>query len=87
MEALLTRETMMKTFTVQQSFLGLLYEDGAFIRVLNPGKHRLSPWPLSRVERWVDVIDMRELRAMAEEGARFVVGVDGGDLGGLRRVD
>ncbi len=61
----------MKTFTVSQSYLGLLYEDGAFTRVLNPGKHRLSRWPFPRVERWVNVIDMRE-RSLTIKGQEIL---------------
>ncbi len=61
----------MRTFTVHQSFLGLLYEDGAFTRVLNPGKHQLSLWPFPRVERWVNVIDMRE-RSLTIKGQEIL---------------
>ncbi len=61
----------MRTITVRQSFVGLLYEDGAFNRLLDPGKHRLSWWPFSRVARHVSVIDMRE-RSLTIKGQEIL---------------
>ena len=61
----------MRTMIVRQSFVGLLYEDGAFARVLPPGKHRLSVFPLSRVERRVSLIDMRE-RSLTIKGQEIL---------------
>ena len=61
----------MRTITVRESFVGLLYEDGAFVRVLDPGKHRLSWWPMSRVDRRVSLIDMRE-RSLTIKGQEIL---------------
>lgn len=47
-------------FTVPQSFVGLLYEDGAYKKTLAPGKHRLHKGILDKVERRVELVDLRE---------------------------
>lgn len=61
----------MRTITVRQSFVGLLYEDGAFARLLNPGKHRLSWLPFSWIDRRVSLIDMRE-RSLTIKGQEIL---------------
>ena len=50
----------MKEIVINQSFLGLLYEDGAFVRVLKPGKHRLKKKFFDRKQRQVRLVDARE---------------------------
>ena len=50
----------MRKFNVPESFVGLLYEDGAFARLLQPGKHRLQALPFSLVQRTVALVDLRE---------------------------
>jgi regulator of protease activity HflC (stomatin/prohibitin superfamily) len=50
----------MRKIIVAQSFVGLLYEDGVFKRILEPGKHRLGRWLFDRVRRSVTLVDLRE---------------------------
>jgi len=45
---------------VPESHVALLYEDGAFARTLAPGRHELGKRLFDRVERRVDVVDLRE---------------------------
>jgi regulator of protease activity HflC (stomatin/prohibitin superfamily) len=52
--------TTMKMTTVQQSFVGLLYEDGVFKQVLQPGRHRLRRNLFDKTTREVRFVDMRE---------------------------
>lgn len=49
-----------KSVIVEQSHVGLLYEDGVFRQVLGPGKHRLRRRLFDRVRRAVRLVDMRE---------------------------
>lgn len=61
----------MKEFLVPQSFVGLLYEDGSFARVLEPGKHRL-PQPLfRRISRKIELVDLRE-RSLTLKGQEIL---------------
>jgi regulator of protease activity HflC (stomatin/prohibitin superfamily) len=49
-----------KTFIVQQGFQGLLYQDGAFVRILEPGRHRVkTPW-FRQARLAVVPVDVRE---------------------------
>jgi regulator of protease activity HflC (stomatin/prohibitin superfamily) len=50
----------MKKFVVDQGFVGVLYEDGAFARVLHAGGHRLRERWFSSVKRDVVLVDLRE---------------------------
>lgn len=51
----------MKTFTVEESFVGLLYENGAFVEILEPGRHRFHhPFFGRKVERKIRLVDTRE---------------------------
>ena len=50
----------MKTITVQQSFVALLYEDGVFKTILEPGRHKLPTRFFAPVDREVRMVDMRE---------------------------
>lgn len=50
----------MKDAIVHQGFAGLLYEDGAFVKRLDPGKHKLSKGFFDKVERTVKYLDLRE---------------------------
>lgn len=58
---------------VKQSFVGLLYEDGAFVRVLQPGKYRLksryNPFDKRRLE--INSVDMRE-RSLTIKGQEIL---------------
>ena len=45
---------------ISHSFVGLLYEDGEFKRVLPPGKHRVRRYFFDSIEREIKIIDMRE---------------------------
>jgi hypothetical protein len=111
----------MKKYIVSEGLVGLLYEDGAFVRLLKPGKHKLRKHLLDRTHREVRLIEnvkltvhaerekakmrleselrgaqalaenpsllkLRQLdvlRAMAESGAKFVVGLEGRALEGV----
>ncbi len=51
----------MKSETIiPHSFVGLLYEDGEYKRVLPPGKHRVRGYFFDSIEREIKIIDMRE---------------------------
>jgi regulator of protease activity HflC (stomatin/prohibitin superfamily) len=57
---------------VQQSFVGLLYEDGAFKRVLSPGKYDFpKPWFGRSIERRVAMVEMRE-RSLTIKGQEIL---------------
>ncbi len=45
---------------VQDHQRGLLYEDGVFKRLVEPGKHRLKRHPLDRTRREITLVDIRE---------------------------
>ena len=61
----------MRDINVPESFVGLLYEDGAFARLLDPGKHKLHFFPFSRVRRHVTLIDLRE-RSLTIKGQEIL---------------
>ncbi len=50
----------MINFRIRQSHVGLLYEDGRFVRILPAGTHRLGRRIFDRIERTVVPIDLRE---------------------------
>lgn len=62
---------------VPESFIGLLYEDGAFVRPLNPGRHSFElgwwtrMWSGLRVQREIKLIDMRE-RSLTIKGQEIL---------------
>lgn len=64
---------------VPESFIGLLYEDGAFIKILNPGRHsfklglwaKLQSWLRPMVRREIKLIDMRE-RSLTIKGQEIL---------------
>lgn len=60
-----------KEATIQQSFVGLLYEDGAFSRVLKPGKHKLTTGWRDKTERSLRLVDMRE-RSLTIKGQEIL---------------
>ncbi|WP_437849941.1 slipin family protein [Sorangium sp. So ce363] len=65
---------MSKTKTeviIQQSFVGLLYEDGAFKAVLPPGKAQLKRGWFDDVVRTVTLVDMRE-RSLTIKGQEIL---------------
>jgi regulator of protease activity HflC (stomatin/prohibitin superfamily) len=45
---------------VRQGFKGMLYENGAFIRHLDPGSYRLKQHPFDRTQREILRVDTRE---------------------------
>jgi len=49
-----------RTCVISQSHVGLLYQDGAFARLLDPGKHKLGTGWFDKVDRHIVVIDLRE---------------------------
>src|SRR5579862_8775541 len=52
---------MKKEFIVSQSFVGLLYVDGAFKELLSPGRHTFgSVWFDHKTHREVKLVDLRE---------------------------
>lgn len=61
----------MKSIVVNQSFVGLLYEDGAFVRTLEPGKHSLATGMFDKVTRSVTLVDMRE-RSLTIKGQEIL---------------
>ena len=50
----------MNNVNVFEGFAGLLYEDGAFVRRLAPGKHVFRTGWFNDIERHVEFVDMRE---------------------------
>lgn len=61
----------MNQFLVPQSFVGLLYQDGAFARVLEPGKHRLPQPFFKRISRKIELVDLRE-RSLTLKGQEIL---------------
>lgn len=61
----------MNEFTVPQSHVGLLYEDGAFVRTLKAGRHKLVRGYFDRVDREVRTIDLRE-RSLTIKGQEIL---------------
>lgn len=61
----------MITVFIPQSFVGLLYENGAFARVLEPGRHKLRTPLFQRVTRKVDLVDLRE-RSLTLKGQEIL---------------
>ncbi|MCE7888979.1 MAG: hypothetical protein DYH12_04660 [Sorangiineae bacterium PRO1] len=66
-----TRSRVMNQFLVPQSFVGLLYQDGAFARVLEPGKHRLPQPFFKRISRKIELVDLRE-RSLTLKGQEIL---------------
>jgi regulator of protease activity HflC (stomatin/prohibitin superfamily) len=60
-----------KEVVVAQSFVGLLYEDGAFKRVLEPGRHKLRGGWLDETSRSVTLVDVRE-RSLTIKGQEIL---------------
>lgn len=56
---------------VPESFVGLLYEDGAFQRALKPGRHKLKRGLFDRRTREVKLVDMRE-RSLTIKGQEIL---------------
>lgn len=75
---LFNNPTIMKQIIIQETFLGLLYENGAFTKVLEPGKYEFpkpsvpfwKPMP-EEIQREVKVIDMRE-RSLTIKGQEIL---------------
>jgi regulator of protease activity HflC (stomatin/prohibitin superfamily) len=68
----------MKQIIIQETFLGLLYENGAFIKMLEPGKYKFQtpkaffwePIP-ETIHREVKIVDMRE-RSLTIKGQEIL---------------
>lgn len=58
---------------VPQSFVGLLYEDGAFKRVLDPGKYETGKSFFSQTNKEITLVDMRE-RSLTIKGQELLTG-------------
>lgn len=56
---------------VPESFRELLYEDGAFVRSLNPGQHKFRHQLFGRIERNIRLIDTRE-RSLTIKGQEIL---------------
>lgn len=56
---------------IPQSFVGLLYEDGAYARDLRPGRHKLRQGLFDRMSRSVITVDMRE-RSLTIKGQEIL---------------
>ncbi len=56
---------------VPQGFTGLLYEDGRFVRVVEPGKHRVRRHWFERVSRTIVPVDVRE-RSLTIKGQEIL---------------
>ncbi|MBK8995426.1 MAG: slipin family protein [Myxococcales bacterium] len=61
----------MNQFLVPQSFVGLLYQDGAFTRVLEAGKHRLTQPLFKRISSKIELVDLRE-RSLTLKGQEIL---------------
>lgn len=59
-----------QTFVVQESFVGLLYENGAFARSLEPGKHEIGSL-FDSTTRTVRMLDLRE-RSLTIKGQEIL---------------
>ena len=61
----------MNEFLIDESHVGLLYEDGVFQRALQPGRHRLGRRLFDRTRRRVRLIDLRE-RSLVLKGQEIL---------------
>jgi regulator of protease activity HflC (stomatin/prohibitin superfamily) len=60
----------MLKITIPQSFVGLLYEDGAFARALEPGRYEFGGW-FDKAERSVTLVDLR-VRSITIKGQEIL---------------
>lgn len=56
---------------VPQGFTGLLYEDGRYVRALEPGKHRVRRHWFERISRTIVPVDVRE-RSLTIKGQEIL---------------
>ncbi len=61
----------MKKYTVPQSHVGLLYENGVFTRSLEPGRHKLRRGFIDTTEREARLVDLRE-RSLTIKGQEIL---------------
>jgi len=66
----LVKEMAKQKFVVQESFVALLYEDGAFARTLKPGKHEIGGF-FDSTSRSVKLVDLRE-RSLTIKGQEIL---------------
>jgi regulator of protease activity HflC (stomatin/prohibitin superfamily) len=62
---------MTRSVVIPESHVGLLYADGVFQRLLEPGKHRLGRTLFDTTQRDVKVVDMRE-RSLVIKGQEIL---------------
>ncbi len=63
---------MENAYTIEQSFVGLLYEDGAFVRTLPAGRHVFKHRMFSRpIDRKIVRVDLRE-RSLSIKGQEIL---------------
>lgn len=60
-----------KGYIVPESFIGLLYEDGAFVKSLKPGRHTFKFKWFHKIQRDIKLIDMRE-RSLTIKGQEIL---------------
>ncbi|KOR31628.1 hypothetical protein TI05_12385 [Achromatium sp. WMS3] len=58
-------------YIISESFIGLLYENGAFIRKLEPGKHQFKFKLFEKIQREIKLVDMRE-RSLTIKGQEIL---------------
>ncbi len=56
---------------VEETYRGALYEDGKFVRILGPGRHRFRGWPFSRKSRRFVFVDIRN-RSLTIKGQEIL---------------
>ena len=61
----------MKKVAIREGYVGLLYEDGAFARVLQPGKHECAKGFFDRTARNVVYVDVRQ-RSLTIKGQEIL---------------
>jgi regulator of protease activity HflC (stomatin/prohibitin superfamily) len=63
--------SVQKEVVVTQAFVGLLYENGAFVKVLLPGRHKLAGGWFDDTKRQVVQVDVRE-RSLTIKGQEIL---------------
>ncbi|MEM7147080.1 MAG: SPFH domain-containing protein [Verrucomicrobiota bacterium] len=61
----------MKEIVIRESYVGLLYEDGAYVKTLKPGKHKFPRKIFDKVSRTVGMVDVRE-RSLTIKGQEIL---------------
>jgi hypothetical protein len=61
----------MNKVIVRQGFVGLLYENGAFVKLLKPGVYKLKKHWFDPKDRQIKLVDMRD-RSITIKGQALV---------------